>query len=72
MRQPAPAMTAAFACGMVIDLHPAVVRNGAPLILPSSSLVTIVVLLLAAILLLRLGHRGGLSQIREHGPVAKL
>jgi len=65
-------MTAAFACGMVIGLQPAVVRNAAPLILPSSSLVTIVVLLLAAILLLGLGHRGGLSAIRERCPVAKL
>jgi len=48
MRLPASAMTAAFACGMVIGLHPAVVRNAAPLILSTSSLVTIVVLLLAA------------------------
>ena len=51
MRLPAQALTAAFACGMVIGLHPAVVRNAAPLILRSSSLVTIVVLLLATILL---------------------
>jgi len=27
MRLPAPAITAAFACGMVIGLHPAVVRK---------------------------------------------
>src|SRR4029077_16868282 len=72
MRLPAPAMTAAFACGMVIGLHPAVVRNAAPLVLPSSSLVTIVLLLLAAMLVLRPGHRGGLSAMREHCPVAKL
>ncbi|HTF23695.1 MAG TPA: hypothetical protein VK937_07205 [Candidatus Limnocylindria bacterium] len=46
MRLLAVAIAAAFACGIVLGLHPTVARNAASLLLLSSSFVTIAVLVL--------------------------
>jgi len=72
MRLPAVAIAAAFACGIVLGLHPTVARNAAsllllfscsPVLLFSSSLllffssfVTIAVLVLAGMHLVRIGR----------------
>ncbi len=56
MRLPAVAIAAAFACGIVLGLHPAVARNAASFLLLSCSFVTIVVLVLAGFLLVRIGR----------------
>jgi competence protein ComEC len=56
MRLPAVAIAAAFACGIVLGLHPAVARSAASSLLLSSSFITIAVLILAGILLVRIGR----------------
>jgi competence protein ComEC len=56
MRLPAVAIAAAFACGIVLGLRPAVARNAASLLLLSSSFVTIAVLVLTGILLVKIGR----------------
>jgi competence protein ComEC len=56
MRLPALVIAAAFACGILLGLHPAVVRNAASLLLLSFSFAAIAVLLLTGILLVRLGR----------------
>jgi competence protein ComEC len=54
MRLPAVAIAAAFACGIVLGLHPAVARYAASHILLSSFFIFIGVLVLAGILLVRI------------------
>src|SRR5712664_82401 len=56
MKLPAVAIAGAFACGIVLGLHPAVARNAASLILLSASFVTIAVLVLTGILLIKTGR----------------
>jgi competence protein ComEC len=56
MRLPALAIAAAFACGIVLGLHPAVARNAASLFLLSCSFVTIAVLVLTGILFVKIGR----------------
>ena len=56
MRLPAVAIAAAFACGILLGLYPAVARNAASLHLLSFSFLTIVVLILAGLFLVRLGR----------------
>jgi len=56
MRLPAVAIAAAFACGIVLGLHPAVVRYAASHILLSSFFIFIGVLVLAGIILVRIGR----------------
>jgi competence protein ComEC len=56
MRLPAVAIAAAFACGILLGLHPAVVRNAASLLLLTSFFVTIAVLILIGIFLVKVGH----------------
>ncbi len=64
MRQPAVAIAAAFACGIVLGLHPTVARNAASLLLVfscsplllSSSFVTIAVLVPTGMHLVRIGR----------------
>jgi competence protein ComEC len=56
MRLPAVAIVAAFACGLLLGLHPAVARNAASLFLLSFSFATTAVLVLTGILLVRIGH----------------
>jgi competence protein ComEC len=56
MRLPAVAIAAAFACGIVLGLHPAVARNAASLILLFSSFVSIAVLVLSGILFVTIGR----------------
>jgi len=51
MRLPAVAIAAAFACGIVLGLHPAVARHAASHILLSSFFIFIGVLVLAGIIL---------------------
>jgi hypothetical protein len=56
MRLPTVAMAAAFACGILLGLHPAVVRNAASVLLLSLSFAAPAVLILAGILLVRIGR----------------
>jgi competence protein ComEC len=56
MRLPAVAIAAAFACGIVLGVHPAVARNSASLLLLSSSFLTITVLVLSGILFVTIGR----------------
>jgi hypothetical protein len=56
MRLPAVAIVAAFACGILLGLHPAVVRNTASVFLLTSSFATITVLVLTGIFFVRIGH----------------
>jgi hypothetical protein len=46
MRLPAVAIAAAFACGILMGLHPAVVRNAASLLVLSCSMAIVAVLIL--------------------------
>jgi hypothetical protein len=46
MRLPAVALAAAFACGILMGLHPAVVRNAASLLVLSCSIAIVAVLIL--------------------------
>ncbi|HEV1995231.1 MAG TPA: ComEC/Rec2 family competence protein, partial [Candidatus Acidoferrum sp.] len=54
MRLPAVAIAAAFACGILLGLHPSVARNASSHILLSSSFIFIAVLILAGALLVRI------------------
>jgi len=56
MRLPAVAIAAAFTCGIVLGLHPAVVRNAYCLILLSSFFIFIGVLVLTGIIFVRTGR----------------
>jgi competence protein ComEC len=53
MRLPAVAIAAAFACGILLGLHPAVTRNAASFLILSTSFAIIAVLVLAGILFVR-------------------
>ena len=55
MRLPAVAIAAAFACGIVLGLHPAVARYASSHILLSSFFIFIGVLVLVGIILVRIG-----------------
>ena len=56
MRLPAVAIAAAFACGIVLGLHPAVARYASSHILLSSFFIFIGVLVLVGIILVRIGR----------------
>ena len=56
MRLPAVAIAAAFACGIALGLHPAVVRNASSATPLITSLFVAVLLVLAGIILVRLGR----------------
>jgi putative Mn2+ efflux pump MntP len=56
MRLAAVAIAAAFACGIVLGLHPAVVRNAASHTLLSSFFVFAGILILVGIILVRIGR----------------
>jgi competence protein ComEC len=56
MRLPAVAIVAAFARGILLGLHPAVVRNAASLLLFTSSFAAIAVLVLTGIFFVRIGR----------------
>jgi len=56
MRLPAVAIAAAFACGIVLGLHPAVAGNAASFTLLFFSFLTIAVLVLTGIFLLKIGR----------------
>jgi competence protein ComEC len=56
MRLPALAIAVAFACGILLGLHPAVARNAASLLLLSSSFAVVAVFILTGILFVRIGH----------------
>ncbi len=56
MRLPAVAVAAAFACGILLGLHPAVARNAASFLILSCSFASIAVLVLAGILFVRIGR----------------
>ena len=56
MRLPAVAIAAAFACGILLGLHPAVVRNAASLFLLSFSFTAIAVLVLTGIFFVKIGR----------------
>ena len=56
MRLPAVAIAAAFACGIVLGLHPAVVRGASSVLLLSTCFVAGIVLILAGIVLERFGR----------------
>ena len=55
MRLPAVSIAAAFACGIALGLHPAVVRNASSKILLISFFVSAVVFLLVGIILVKRG-----------------
>ena len=56
MRLPAVAIAAAFACGILLGLHPAAVRNAASPLLLSFSLAVITALVLTGIFLAKIGR----------------
>jgi competence protein ComEC len=56
MRLPAVAIAAAFACGILLGLHPALVRNAASPLLLSTSFAAIALLVLAGIFLVKIGR----------------
>jgi len=56
MRLPAVAIAAAFACGIVLGLHPAVVRNASSHILLFSFFIFTGALVLTGIILVRIGR----------------
>lgn len=56
MRLPALAIAAAFACGILLGLHPAVARNAASFLLLSLSFAVIAVFIFAGIWLVRIGR----------------
>ena len=56
MRLPTVAIAAAFACGILLGLHPAVFRNAASLLLLSFSFAAIAVLVLTGIFLVKVGR----------------
>ncbi len=56
MRLPAVAVAAAFACGIILGLHPAVVRNATSHLLLCLFFVTIAVLVLTGIFLAKIGR----------------
>jgi len=56
MRLPAVAIATAFACGIVLGLHPGVARNASSHILLSSFFIFIVVFVLAGIIFVRIGR----------------
>ena len=56
MRLPAVAIAAAFACGILLGLHPAVERNASSFLLLSCSFAIIAILIFTGILMVRIGH----------------
>jgi competence protein ComEC len=56
MRLPAIAIAAAFACGILLGLHPTIARKAASLLLLSCSFAVIAVLVLTGILFVRIGR----------------
>ena len=56
MRLPAVAIAAAFACGILLGLHPTVVRNAASPLVLSSSFAAIAVLVLSGIIFVKIGR----------------
>ena len=56
MRLPALAISAAFACGIALGLHPAIVRNASSHILLSSFFLLIAVLVVAGMIMVKIGR----------------
>jgi competence protein ComEC len=56
MRLPAVAIGAAFACGILLGLHPVVARNAASLLILSCSFAIIAVLVLSGLLFVKIGR----------------
>jgi hypothetical protein len=56
MRLPAVAIAAAFACGILLGLHPAVARNARSILLLCCSVAIIAVLVFTGILFVRIGR----------------
>jgi hypothetical protein len=54
MRLPAVALAAAFACGILMGLHPAVVRNAASLLVLSCSIAIVAVLILTGMYFMKI------------------
>jgi len=56
MRLPAVAIAAAFACGILLGLHPSVAQSAASVLLLSLSFAAIAILILTGILLVKIGR----------------